>query len=65
MPALADVIGGKVKGRTSDTQTTWFLNLGVMGVQFAAVCTAVYHEAKRRGIGREIPTEWFTQAIRD
>ncbi len=65
MPALADVIGGKVKGRTSDTQTTWFLNLGVMGVQFAAVCTAVYHEAKRKGIGREIPTEWFTQAIRD
>lgn len=65
MPSLADVISGKVKGRTSDNQTSWFLNLGVMGVQFAAVCAAVYNEAKRKGIGREIPTEWFTQSIRD
>lgn len=65
MPSLADVISGKVKGRTSDQQTTWFLNLGVMGVQFAAVCTAVYHEAMKKKIGREIPTEWFTQNIRD
>ena len=65
MPSLAELIAGKVKGRTNDQQTSWFLNLGVMGVQFGAVCTAVYHEAKRRGIGREIPTEWFTQSIRD
>ena len=65
MPSLADVIGGKAKGRTSDEQTSWFLNLGVMGVQFAAVCAAVYKEAKKKGIGREIPTEWFTQSIRD
>jgi hypothetical protein len=36
-----------------------------MGVQFAAVCTAVFNEAKKRGIGRDIPTEWFTQNIRD
>lgn len=65
MPTLADLISGKIKGRTNDRQTTWFLNLGVMGVQFAAVCAVVYKEAKRKGVGREIPTEWFTQAIRD
>ncbi|HEU4345145.1 MAG TPA: ornithine cyclodeaminase family protein [Candidatus Binatia bacterium] len=65
MPSLADLISGKVKGRTTDSQTSWFLNLGVMGVQFAAVCTAVYQEARTKGIGREIPTEWFTQSIRD
>ena len=65
MPSLADLISGNVKGRTSDQQTSWFLNLGVMGVQFAAVCAAVYNEAKKKGIGREIPTEWFTQSIRD
>jgi alanine dehydrogenase len=65
MPSLADLIGGKVKGRTSANQTSWFLNLGVMGVQFGAVCTAVYNEARNKGIGREIPTEWFTQSIRD
>ncbi|HEV8343765.1 MAG TPA: ornithine cyclodeaminase family protein [Candidatus Binatia bacterium] len=65
MPTLADLISGKAVGRTNERQTTWFLNLGVMGVQFAAVCTAVYKEAKKRGIGGEIPTEWFTQSIRD
>jgi ornithine cyclodeaminase/alanine dehydrogenase-like protein (mu-crystallin family) len=65
MPTLADLISGRVKGRSDDKQTTWFLNLGVMGMQFGAVCTAAYHEAKKRGIGREIPTEWFTQSIRD
>jgi alanine dehydrogenase len=65
MPTLADVIAGRAKGRTDDRQTSWFLNLGVMGVQFAAVCTAVFHEAKKKNIGREIPTEWFTQNIRD
>jgi alanine dehydrogenase len=65
MPNLADVISGRVEGRTSDSQTSWFLNLGVMGVQFAAVCAAVYKEAKKKSIGREIPTEWFTQSIRD
>jgi alanine dehydrogenase len=65
MATLADVLSGKTKGRTSDRQTSWFLNLGVMGVQFAAVCTAAYHEAKKRGVGRDIPTEWFTQNIRD
>jgi alanine dehydrogenase len=65
MPSLAQLISGEVKGRTSESQTSWFLNLGVMGVQFAAVCTAVYNEARRKRIGREIPTEWFTQSIRD
>ena len=65
MPTLADLIGGKAKGRRNDRQTTWFLNLGVMGAQFGAVCAAVYREAKKAGIGREIPTEWFTQSIRD
>jgi hypothetical protein len=36
-----------------------------MGVQFAAVCAAVYHQAKEKGFGREIPTDWLTQSIRD
>ena len=65
LPSLADIISGKAKGRVDDRQTSWFLNLGVMGVQFEAVCATVYHEAKKSGIGQEIPTDWFTQAIRD
>lgn len=65
LPTLAELIAGKARGRTGNRQTTWFLNLGAMGAQFAAVCAAVYHAAKKRSVGREIPTEWFTQAIRD
>jgi len=56
MPSLADVISGKAKGRTNEKQTSWFLNLGVMGVQFGAVCTVAYNRAKEQGIGREIPS---------
>jgi ornithine cyclodeaminase/alanine dehydrogenase-like protein (mu-crystallin family) len=65
MPSLAELLAGKVTGRTSERQTSWFLNLGVMGAQFAAVCAAVYHAARKAGVGTEIPTEWFTQSIRD
>jgi alanine dehydrogenase len=65
MPSLADLLRGAARGRENDRQTSWFLNLGVMGVQFAAVCAAVYREATRRGVGREIPTEWFMQSVRD
>ena len=55
MPSLADLLSGKVKGRINDQQTSWFLNLGVMGVQFAAVCTAVYNEARKRGSAERSP----------
>ena len=46
MPSLADLIGGKVRGRTDDKQTSWFLNLRVMGVQFAAVCALFTKQEK-------------------
>ncbi len=65
LPNLADLVAGRVKGRTDNQQTIWFLNLGVMAIQFEAVCAVAYHAATKRGIGREISTEWFTQSIRD
>jgi hypothetical protein len=34
-----------------------------MGAQFAAVGKKVYDAAKKRGIGREVPLEWFTQDV--
>ena len=33
--------------------------------QFHAVAGKVYELAKQAGLGREIPTEWFLQDIRD
>lgn len=65
MPRLADFIAGSVPGRQSDEETTFFLNVGGMGGPFEALSAAVYEAAKDRGLGQEIPTEWFLQDVRD
>ena len=62
---LADVVSGKVKGRTSPDQITYSERGNLQGAQFHAVAGKVYELAKRAGLGREIPTEWFLQDIRD
>lgn len=60
-----DVKLGRQPGRTNDGQTTFFINAGTQGLQFAACAGRVYQMAKEKGMGRELPTEWFTQDIRD
>jgi alanine dehydrogenase len=60
-----DVRGGKASGRTSDKQVTFFINAGTQGLQFAACAGKVVELAKQKKIGRELPTEWFLQNIRD
>jgi alanine dehydrogenase len=62
---LADVVEGRAKGRTSDSQITYSERGNIQGAQFYAVAGAAYEEAKRQGIGRELPTEWFLQDVRD
>ena len=64
-PVLTDVMSGKLKGRTDDRQITFFANSGTQGLQFASTAGYVVREAKRRGLGQEIPTHWFLQDIRD
>ena len=64
MPTLIDLISGKSRGRASDTQTSFFLNVGAIGAQFEGVAAAVYDKARQQGLGTEIPTEWFLQDIR-
>jgi ornithine cyclodeaminase/alanine dehydrogenase-like protein (mu-crystallin family) len=65
MPRLVDLIAGRAEGRTSERQTSFFLNVGAIGAQFEAVAAAVYEKARRRGVGTEIPTDWFLQDVRD
>lgn len=60
-----DVKAGKIPGRTSPRQITFFINAGTQGLQFAACGGRVYELAKQAGLGREIPAEWFLQDIRD
>lgn len=62
---LADLVAGKVKGRSSPDQITYSERGNLQGAQFHAVAGKVYELAKRAGLGREIPTEWFLQDIRD
>jgi ornithine cyclodeaminase/alanine dehydrogenase-like protein (mu-crystallin family) len=62
-PTLADVIAGTVPGRRSDQEVTCFINNLGLGSQFAAAGAVVYRKAKETGLGRELPTEWFTQDV--
>jgi alanine dehydrogenase len=39
--------------------------VGAIGAQFEAVAAAVYNLARERGLGTEIPTDWFLQDVRD
>jgi ornithine cyclodeaminase/alanine dehydrogenase-like protein (mu-crystallin family) len=57
---LGDVLTGAV-GRTRDDQVTLFTGGGGLGIQFAAVAYVVYEAALAAGVGRDLPTEWFTQ----
>ena len=60
-----DLKAGKVPGRANSRQITFFINAGTQGLQFAACAGKVYQLAKEKGLGRELPTEWFLQDVRD
>ncbi len=62
---LKDLLAGKVKGRTGPQQITFSDRGGMRGVEHNAVAAKAYELAKERGLGHEIPTEWFLQDIRD
>jgi ornithine cyclodeaminase/alanine dehydrogenase-like protein (mu-crystallin family) len=65
LATLGDVVAGRV-GRRSPEEITLFAGGGTggssgLGTQFAAVAHTVYEAARAAGVGRELPTEWFTQ----
>jgi ornithine cyclodeaminase/alanine dehydrogenase-like protein (mu-crystallin family) len=62
-PEMKDLIAGKVPGRASPQEITCFINNIGIGLQFAALGAAVLQQARTKGIGREIPTEWFVQSV--
>jgi len=51
---LAELVAGKVPGRTSDSQTTLFKSNGIAAWDLA-VALKVYNLAKEKGLGRELP----------
>jgi ornithine cyclodeaminase/alanine dehydrogenase-like protein (mu-crystallin family) len=62
-PALKELLTGKAERRANAQESTCFLNNIGIGLQFAAVGAAVYSEAKAKGIGRELPTDWFLESV--
>ncbi len=61
----ADVLAGRHPGRRSASDITYSERGNIQGAQFYAVAAAVYEEARRRGLGHDLPTEWFLQDVRD
>jgi ornithine cyclodeaminase/alanine dehydrogenase-like protein (mu-crystallin family) len=64
-PDFADLVTGKCKGRVSRDQVTFYRNVGNQGLQFSSVGGFVYAQAVKARKGREIPTDWLLQDIRD
>jgi len=62
-PELRELVAGKVAARMAAEEITCFLNNLGIGLQFAAVGAAVLAEAKARGAGHEIPTDWFLESV--
>lgn len=60
---VQDMLIGKVPGRTRPDQITVFNNNTGAGTQFAAVGASVLNRARKMGLGREIPTEWFLEDV--
>ena len=63
-PEIQDLLVGKARGRTNNRQITFFLNNVGAGVQFAAMGYAAFRACKEKGLGKEIPSEWFMQDIK-
>jgi alanine dehydrogenase len=64
-PQFVDLASGRIAGRTSPEQITHYSAIGNFGLQFSSIGAEIYRRAKERGIGRELPTEWFLQDIRN
>jgi len=63
VPLLEDIIAGKIPGRTHSDQITMLRNGSGIGIQFACVAAKAYERALQLKLGREIPTDWFTQTL--
>jgi ornithine cyclodeaminase/alanine dehydrogenase-like protein (mu-crystallin family) len=63
LPTLPQLIAGLTPGRTNPAQVSCFLNNIGLGFQFAAVGALVYRKAREKGLGHDLPTDWFTETV--
>jgi ornithine cyclodeaminase/alanine dehydrogenase-like protein (mu-crystallin family) len=67
MRTLGGIIAGLEEGRSRADQITLFGGSGLgsagLGIQLLSVAARAFEKAKQRGLGRELPSEWFSQEI--
>ena len=63
--SLGELLEGRVTGRSSSREITEMASGRVQGIQFFPLAAKAYELAQERGLGRELPTEWFVQDIPD
>lgn len=61
---LCELVAGRAPRRSSPQEITVFKNNVGLGLQFAAIAPRVYELARRAGIGRELPGEWFLERMK-
>lgn len=62
-PDLGELVAGKTMGRMDWDHITFFLNSTGIGSQFTALAHMIYEGARERGLGHEVPGDWFVEAI--
>jgi len=56
---LGQVLIGRHPGRTSNRQIIYYKSNTGVGIQFAAAGALIYEACRKKGLGRELPSEWF------
>ncbi|MBI2364873.1 MAG: ornithine cyclodeaminase family protein [Deltaproteobacteria bacterium] len=56
---LGQVLAGHHPGRTSQQQIIYYKSNTGVGIQFAAAGALIYEKCRARGLGRDLPSEWF------
>ncbi|MDH3442437.1 MAG: ornithine cyclodeaminase family protein [Deltaproteobacteria bacterium] len=56
---LGQVLIASHPGRTNDRQIIYYKSNTGVGIQFAAAGALIYEACKKKGLGRELPSEWF------
>jgi ornithine cyclodeaminase/alanine dehydrogenase-like protein (mu-crystallin family) len=56
---LGDLVAGTASARSRPDNVVYFKNSTGMGIQMAAAGAVVYRNAVARGVGHQVPNEWF------
>lgn len=62
-PDLGELLAGIAPGRQSEKEITCFANNVGSGLQFAAAGAMLLKKAREKGVGRELPDDWFSEDV--